>query len=475
MPDPRPSRVSSKLAVIFCIFAVLVCTVSGALFSLNIVLSKKHLAEIMVQYSEKDETEEAKYVFSLLDGSDFSAVKDMIADGRAVSALNSLRGGISELAHVTEGGSIFDDVAGLSGFGSMFSGVASILRIINGDYTIVSVALDTVDADSLVTAEQVNYALYECGAYSGENGRAQAFLRTRLAAELTASLAYRYYDYCSGGEDDPAALAEELRALIDSRRQDLLILGVDENAAPAFALALSQTLVATTPPPAEKEISGGARTLLGMLFSVRMAFVYLFLGCLNFGIVWLLLRSGKTTLKYWGVCFVITGIAVAALQLLKKHIIGSFFTGSRYFALDFAFVIVGGAILIAGILILTGVSIYDKVKNRQEKLQYDPSSNVLTAGDITIIQKFGLSDLVMNDEVEKNRRSDGTIDYYGDGRGLEAQREFLRKQKEREEAKKKAQIDAMRGFRGNNAPGQNGTPGGTPGYPTDGENDPPTE
>ena len=452
MAEKTQSKINTKIAVIVSVFALLICTVAGALFSLNIVFRKDHLSEIIVQYYEEDEPEEVKNVFNLLDSTDFNAISDALADGSAVSTLASLPG-LEGLTKISEASSIFDS---LGGFGSMFSGVASIFKIVKGNNTVVSVVLDAVDANTLVTAETISGALKAAGVPASDpeedDAKVSAFLRTRLSAELTVSMAYRYYDYYAGRGDDTEALYEELCATIKSRPQDMSILfsstvsELDGNMTDRFVGMLAKALIDTSTPPREKEISPGAHTVLGMLFSFKMAIVWLFVGCLNFALVWLLTRDGRSALRHWGVSFIFCGIVVAALYFLNKRIIGGFFSSSRYILLKYAFPIVGAIFVIFAIIILIAASLRLGASNKKELTKFDPQSNVLTASDIEIIQKFGLSDLVMSNEVEKKRRPDGTVDYYGDGRGLEAQREFLRKQKEREEAKKKAASDRLRGI-----------------------------
>ena len=462
MANKYHGRLNSQLATLFCVFAVLICTAAGALFAVNTVLKKDHLAEIIVQYYAKDGSERVKNAYSLLDEGDPAVLKEALADGSVAAALASLPG-LEEFERLSEGSSVFDS---LQNYGGLFSGVSSLVKVINGDYTVVSVALRAAEASSLVTSEAVLRAMDEAGIpvpdpaflAAGIN----AFLHTRLAAGLTASLAYRYYDELAGRGNDAGALYEELYSAVVSRPRDVLLLcsgagaELDAETNRRFAASLAQTLMTFSPPPGSKTVSPGVKTLLGMVFSYKMAFVWLFLGSLNIAVVWLLLRDGSAAVSRWGVSFIICGVATAALGLLKRRIIGEFFTSSRYFALDHAFFIVGGLFALFGIALCAGAAAYDGSGRRSAPPKTYTQSNVLTASEVEIISRFGLSDLVMSNEVEKMRRPDGTVDYYGDGRGLEAQREFLRKQKEREEAKKKAASELLRGITPGKPSGEGG-------------------
>ena len=50
---------------------------------------------------------------------------------------------------------------------------------------------------------------------------------------------------------------------------------------------------------------------------------------------------------------------------------------------------------------------------------------------------MNLGDLVMKGE-NPNKRADGLVDYYGDGRGLQLQREYRERQKMKEQERKES-------------------------------------
>ena len=177
----QPSKTEKRLKALFCIFAVVAVIVSGTIIALNIIVSGDNMVNIVEQYLVKSdplpepgaqtgensgsETGEDSptglfAIYGMLDGGDYNQIAAGISDGTLLDKLGGAEG-IEKFTDIADsGGSIFDKIAG---FSSIFSGFGSIGKVLSGEYNVVRLLLNVVDANDLIRPNTVAAAMEDAG------------------------------------------------------------------------------------------------------------------------------------------------------------------------------------------------------------------------------------------------------------------------------------------------------------------------
>ena len=389
-------------------------------------------------------------VFSMLDSGNREILNEFLNDPRMSSILNEY-GSIGDMTGLSEREAEYSSMmpGGLSG---LLSGFSTMMKVFKGEIGLVSLLLNYVDAERLLTVEMIDEALADPGvaplytASEQAGSQRQAFLHTKLASHITMEAAYAYFDsfrHEKTGEDWRARLQDSLVKVQDEREQDLSFLvghavgQEDRELVRALKLSLANSVVShmSSPDAKANSLSDGMQMLLGFFFSSRFFLVLLIIGLILMAMILVIHRAqGKPggTMQF-GVILTLSGLLLVLMVFFKNQLIGPFYhnTGSGFYVM-MIFVIVGLMMAAIGILTLVVPSFARRPRQKRGKKGQQVEEAVPSFGEIEAISRFGLSDLLFKQE-NPNRKSDGLVDYYGDGRGLAAQREYQKKKAEEQE------------------------------------------
>ncbi|MBO4354164.1 MAG: hypothetical protein J5860_04410 [Clostridia bacterium] len=464
-------NIAKSIVALICLIAFLHCFVAGTVLSLHEIVKKDNVVDIVEQYlisansadapeTTPDVNTSINDIYKLLDGGSAEDITSLLSDGSILETLNGFYG-LADMAQLSDGGFDLGDSTSVGTFGA-FSNITSIFsmtqKLISGDYGVISLLLNAVDAKKLVSSEVISAALNDgkTAAYFGENApeaiNISAFLKTKLVSELTVEAAFVYYDHFKKGYDEnwKETLRSSIIEISDSRKQDFSILlgrGVtaeDGEMIASLQNALADSITGSMTPPDVKaeSFSNQVAALLGLFFSSGIVIVLMILFLVSFMLVLVINRDLIKSLMYMAGCLAVGGIPLVLMRNLNQYVIGGFYSkdaagsGIRDAGV---FMIVGLIYIAAGVATFIVLAIVKRAKEQPYKIKHQKQndSDTITLEDVRVINQMNLGDLVMKGE-NPNKREDGLVDYYGDGRGLQLQREYRERQKMKEQERKES-------------------------------------
>ena len=397
--------------------------------------SAKRLSEIAAKGNAE---KTSANVIKAVDDADEAALTEMLSTGNLIPLLASA-GNMTSFCTLSDDSLNNLNNSAYSGLGSILTAFKTVSAVAKGDYGFVSLLLNSVEADELLNEKNVETIIAEISEkshnISADSNNAKAFLGTKLCAAVSVDAAFIYFNYFAGtGPDGGDSCFEKLESEIEmialSRKNDLTVLlgrTATDDDAKLFSESAANTLRKTMRTPSNMTSPGGARVLMGMFFSPTIGAVNAFFGVFVILFVFLLLKDPANSVTYLAIAFLLTAIITLFPGFLSDQIIGAFYSVSgakdvadagRFFLTAGIF---GGLALVA---FLMKTLVFGK--NRKVKFAQTSDGN-LTFDEIRLVNQMGLGDLAFKQTEKPEKRPDGLVDYYGDGRGLEAQREYFQK------------------------------------------------
>ena len=447
-----------KALALFLVLATAVSlSLAGSILCVHNVLKKDNMMQIVDQYMSSESDTDS--VYQILDAGDVNGINAVMMNDN-LSAIMNYYGSIADMTALSDaGGTEVSQMGG--GLSGLLSGFGTMVKIVKGEYGLVSLMLNLVDAKTYLTTEVIDRALSAgnpaqddpapeltesvppdeseadpTDAPDNENARKSAFLHTKLASHMTLEAAYVYYDYFRSettAEDWQERLRASLDARLDEREQDLSFLighaitDEDRPLVDSLKTALTDAMIANMTPPEDKaaSLSAGTRLFLNLFFANGIVVTMFVFALILLALIFVISHNeGNGTLNF-GLIFLFSGAILFVLRFMTNFVIGPFYTDSGVGVMS-SFAVVGVLFVAIGLAIFLAPGIIRKIRHRKVAKGSGSDTTVPSFGEIRAISEMGLGELVMN-ENNQRRREDGLIDYYDDGRGLDAQREYQKR------------------------------------------------
>lgn len=397
--------IKGTLSALLFVLVVLFSTVCGAFIGIQTVMDRNNVCEVLSSYAKTAAPRENETALQYF-------VSQSVYGKETVSGMPEGLFGLSRLS--------------------------TIITFFRSKYGLISLMLNTVDTDKLFTRGMLQSALSDrsLAEYAAAvKGDPDAFMNTPFVIGMTVRSAYVYFEHPGAGsrEETKKLVAEAVADAAGKHKEDFAVLfgrDLDAGDGPAidalcgvFASRIAGNMVV----PTEKSASmkGATKALISVCTSSGFIFSTGFLALLTMLLLLVLLRSPRSTANYVGWSLLVSGAIVIALISCKDVIAGRLIaesTGVRG-NVGASFAVTGAVFCVVGLALLVTPAAYEAAKKRKNKLVLDINAETMTVSDIRVINEIGLGDIIINKE-NPNKRADGLVDYYGDGRGLDAQRAY---------------------------------------------------